>query len=77
MTAEPRTKHDYGERETEAAYRVLIDLGQVLAFYDAATSEERDLHARRAYELVACPEQRAERVRMLLEARGLKPRSRS
>lgn len=33
MTAEPRTQHDYGEREIEAAHRVLIDLGQVLGSY--------------------------------------------
>jgi hypothetical protein len=30
MTAEPRTQHDYGERQVEAARRVLVDLGQVL-----------------------------------------------
>jgi hypothetical protein len=30
MTVEPRTRHDYGERETRAAHRVLVDLGQVL-----------------------------------------------
>ena len=33
MTAEPRTQHDFGEREVEAAHRVLIDLGQVLGSY--------------------------------------------
>lgn len=33
MTAEPRTQGDYGEREVEAARRVLIDLGQVLGSY--------------------------------------------
>src|ERR1019366_7048792 len=30
---EPRTQHDYGEREVAAARRVLIDLGQVLGAY--------------------------------------------
>jgi len=30
MTPEPRTQHDYGAREVEAARRVLVDLGQVL-----------------------------------------------
>lgn len=33
MTAEPRTHHDYGEREIEAARRVLVDLGQVLGSF--------------------------------------------
>ncbi len=33
MNREPRTLADYGGRETEAARRVLIDLGQVLAEY--------------------------------------------
>lgn len=30
MTAEPRTQHEYGAREIDAARRVLVDLGQVL-----------------------------------------------
>jgi hypothetical protein len=30
MTTEPRTQQDYGQREIEAARRVLVDLGQVL-----------------------------------------------
>lgn len=30
---EPRTQHDYGEREVAAARRVLVDLGQVLGSY--------------------------------------------
>jgi len=30
MTPEPRTQHDYGARQVEAARRVLVDLGQVL-----------------------------------------------
>ncbi|HEX5009323.1 MAG TPA: nucleotidyl transferase AbiEii/AbiGii toxin family protein [Planctomycetota bacterium] len=33
MTSEPRTQRDYGEREIEAARRVLIDLGQVLGSF--------------------------------------------
>jgi hypothetical protein len=33
VTSEPRTRHDYGEREIEAAHRVLVDLGQVLGSY--------------------------------------------
>lgn len=33
MTPEPRQSADYGDRQTEAARRVLIDLGQVLASY--------------------------------------------
>jgi hypothetical protein len=33
MTNEPRTRAEYGGRETEAARRVLVDLGQVLAAY--------------------------------------------
>jgi hypothetical protein len=35
MTDEPRTEHDYGPREIEAARRVLVDLGQVLGFWFA------------------------------------------
>ena len=35
MTAEPRTRRDYGDREIEAARRVLVDLGQVLGSYFA------------------------------------------
>lgn len=30
---EPKTQHEYGEREIEAARRVLVDLGQVLGSY--------------------------------------------
>jgi hypothetical protein len=30
MTTEPRTQHEYGAREIDAARRVLVDLGQVL-----------------------------------------------
>ena len=30
VTTEPRTQHDYGQRDIEAARRVLVDLGQVL-----------------------------------------------
>jgi hypothetical protein len=33
MTQEPRNQGDYGGRETEAAHRVLLDLGQVLGSY--------------------------------------------
>lgn len=33
MTPEPRQSADYGDRQTEAARRVLIDLGQVLASF--------------------------------------------
>lgn len=33
MTPEPRTQHDYGDREVAAAKRVLVDLGQVLGSY--------------------------------------------
>jgi len=35
MTTEPRTQHDYGQRDIEAAKRVLIDLGQVLGSWFA------------------------------------------
>ncbi len=35
VTAEPRTQHDYGQREIEAARRVLVDLGQVLGSWFA------------------------------------------
>ena len=35
MTTEPRTQHDYGQRQIEAARRVLIDLGQVLGSWFA------------------------------------------
>ena len=34
MTPEPRQSADYGARQTEAAHRVLVDLGQVLASYN-------------------------------------------
>lgn len=33
MRREPRTLADYGGRETDAARRVLVDIGQVLAAY--------------------------------------------
>jgi predicted nucleotidyltransferase len=33
MNLEPRQKDDYGTREVEAAHRVLIDIGQVLASF--------------------------------------------
>jgi hypothetical protein len=33
MTHEPRTEEDYGNRQTKAARRVLVDLGQVLASF--------------------------------------------
>jgi len=33
MTPEPRQHEDYGKRQVEAARRVLVDLGQVLASY--------------------------------------------
>lgn len=33
MTAEPRSESDYSQRQTRAAHRVLIDLGQVLASF--------------------------------------------
>lgn len=33
MTPEPRQREDYSDRQTEAAHRVLVDLGQVLAAY--------------------------------------------
>lgn len=35
VTTEPRTQHDYGQREIEAARRVLVDLGQVLGSWFA------------------------------------------
>ncbi len=35
MTPEPRTQHDYSERQVEAARRVLADLGQVLGSFFA------------------------------------------
>jgi len=35
MIQEPRSQDDYGGRETEAAHRVLLDLGQVLGSYFA------------------------------------------
>jgi hypothetical protein len=35
MTSEPRTQHDYGQRDVEAARRVLVDLGQVLGSWFA------------------------------------------
>ena len=35
MTIEPRTQHDYSERQVEAARRVLVDLGQVLGAWVA------------------------------------------
>jgi len=35
MTSEPRTQHDYGQRDVEAAWRVLVDLGQVLGSWFA------------------------------------------
>jgi tRNA nucleotidyltransferase/poly(A) polymerase len=34
MNLEPRQKEDYGSRQVEAAHRVLIDVGQVLASFD-------------------------------------------
>lgn len=34
MTQEPRHQNEYGGRQTEAAYRVLVDLGQVLAAFE-------------------------------------------
>jgi hypothetical protein len=33
MTSEPRFEGDYSERQTAAAHRVLVDLGQVLASF--------------------------------------------
>ncbi|EIP98348.1 protein of unknown function (DUF1814) [Opitutaceae bacterium TAV1] len=33
MKSEPRQRNDYGNRQTEAARRVLVDLGQVLASF--------------------------------------------
>ena len=33
MTAEPRSEADYSPRQTEAARRVLVDIGQVLASF--------------------------------------------
>lgn len=33
MRTEPQTQYDYGSRQVEAARRVLVDLGQVLASY--------------------------------------------
>ncbi len=33
MNPEPRFADDYSERQTEAAHRVLVDVGQVLASY--------------------------------------------
>ena len=33
MIQHPRTRNDYDDRATEAAHRVLVDLGQVLAAY--------------------------------------------
>jgi hypothetical protein len=34
MTLEPRTREDYDARKTEAAHRVLVDVGQVLASFE-------------------------------------------
>jgi len=34
MTLEPRTRQDYDPRKTEAAHRVLVDVGQVLASFE-------------------------------------------
>jgi hypothetical protein len=34
MADEPRFREDYGERQTEAAHRVLVDVAQVLAAYE-------------------------------------------
>ncbi|HXJ96187.1 MAG TPA: nucleotidyl transferase AbiEii/AbiGii toxin family protein [Terriglobia bacterium] len=34
MNGEPRTQDEYDKRQTEAAYRVLVDVGQVLAAFD-------------------------------------------
>jgi len=34
MTLEPRTREDYDPRKTEAAHRVLVDVGQVLASFE-------------------------------------------
>lgn len=36
MTAEPRHQADYGSRQVEAAHRVLVDIGQVLAAFSDA-----------------------------------------
>lgn len=33
MTPEPRNESDYSQRQTMAARRVLVDVGQVLASY--------------------------------------------
>jgi len=33
MTPEPRQRDDYGARQIQAAHRVLVDLGQVLASF--------------------------------------------
>ena len=33
MTLEPRQRDDYGARQIQAAHRVLVDLGQVLASF--------------------------------------------
>jgi hypothetical protein len=33
MNTEPRFEGDYSERQTAAAHRVLVDLGQVLASF--------------------------------------------
>ena len=34
MNAEPRTQNEYDSRQTEAAHRVLVDVGQVLAAFE-------------------------------------------
>lgn len=33
MTSEPRQREDYGDRQVEAAHRVIVDMGQVLASF--------------------------------------------
>jgi hypothetical protein len=52
MNDEPRSKGEYSPRQTEAARRVLIDLGQVVEFYNSPNAGEQQMQARRAYELV-------------------------
>lgn len=34
MNPEPRQRNDYSDRQIEAAHRVLVDLGQVLAKFE-------------------------------------------
>jgi len=56
MNAAPRLEGDYTARQVEAARRLLVDVGQVpqqlAIFHDSPNDDERDIDARRAFELV-------------------------